>query len=477
MTGSQVDNTLRLQKGNGLAGVPNGTFTAGTGLGSLPGTPRAVVIADVDEDGLDDILICADGTVVKLRGLGANAIPNGTFGPQQSTPVGMATYDLVAHDFNADGVLDLAVTGDAGLKVLAGVGNNGRGDGTFALPASYAAGVSPGRLAVADFNADGADDLVVCDRGDSLVRVFLGARTASGPDGTFAPGVAYGAGASPAAIAIVDWDHDGLPDVVVANNTAPGAVSVLTSRGDGTLLPRFFVPTGGDSCSSLIATDFDEDGTLDVLAFNRSSGTYTRITPTCPGSLSTAVTLLTPNGGETWAVQDERAVTWTKGAGVSSVDVQLSKDSGVHWRTIARELTGTSWPWSVTGPTGVHDRLRVVAHGLPQANDASNADFTVVPASSLGVDDGAPHLALLGAWPNPAREQLTVSFTLPAGAHGRLDMVDLLGRRVAERQLEGAASGARQVSLFDHQELPPGVYLVRLVAGADMRMRKVAVVR
>jgi hypothetical protein len=337
--------------------------------------------------------------------------------------------------------------------------------------------VSPGRLAVADLNLDGADDLVVCDSGDSLVRVFLGNRVAGVPNGTFAAGVAYGAGPSPCAIAIVDWDHDGIPDVVVANGTAPGTVSVRTGRGDGTLAPRFFVPSGGDSCASLITADFDEDGSLDVLALNRATGTYQRVSPSCPGTLSDAVTLLTPNGGETWTVLEERTVTWTKGAGVLSVDVQLSTDSGGHWRTIARELTGTSWKWSVTGPTGTHARLRVVAHGLPQWNDGSNADFTVLPAGALGVDEAPPHVALLGAWPNPARTDLTVSFSLPAGAHGRLEMVDLLGRRVADRGLEDFGPGTHQVTLFDHRALPPGVYLLRLECGGELRLAKVAVVR
>ena len=480
LVGAQGDNSLRLHRGNATAGVPNGTFGFASGLGTLLGTPRAVAIADVDEDGIDDILTATDATVVRMRGLGTAGVANGTFGIKQSTPVGMSCYDLAVHDFDADGVLDLAVSGDGGLRILRGVGNNGRGDGSFALPTAYAAGVSPGRLAVADLNADGADDIVVCDRGDSLVRVFVGNRTAGVPNGTFSTGVAYGAGPAPSAITVVDWDHDGLPDIVVANNTVPGTVSVLTSKGDGTLAPRFFVPTGGDSVSALITTDYDEDGSLDVLAVNKTSGSYERVTTTCPGTLSDAVTLLAPNGGETWATQEERAVSWTKGAGVLSVDVQLSTDSGGHWRNIARELTGTSWKWSVASATTTHARLRVTAHGLPQWNDASNADFTVVPGGSLAVDDGPPRLALLGCWPNPASHELTVSFALPAGAHatgGTLELVDLLGRRVAGHDLTGLGAGSHQVALLEHQTLPPGVYLVRLKCGADIRLSKVAVVR
>src|SRR5262249_8656525 len=128
--------------------------------------------------------------------------------PIQSTPVGMTTQDLLAHDFNGDGVLDLAVTGSAGLEVLPGSGLSGHGDGTFNPAPPMPAGVSPGRLAVTDLNQDGADDLVVADRADTVVRVFLGHMTAGRPDGTFAPGVTYGAGPRPGAVRVVDWDRN-----------------------------------------------------------------------------------------------------------------------------------------------------------------------------------------------------------------------------------------------------------------------------
>jgi hypothetical protein len=144
---------------------------------------------------------------------------------------------------------------------------------------------------------------------------------------------------------------------------------------------------------------------------------------------------------------------------------------------VASEIGGTSYKWTVPGPTGTHARLRVVAHGLTQSADASNADFTVLPPGSLGVDDGGPRLALLGVWPNPARTDLTVAFTLPGAGGGTLELVDLLGRRVARRDLAGLPAGAHQVRLLEREPLPPGVYLVRLRRGAVLRLAKVSVVR
>jgi hypothetical protein len=474
---------LRVIKANGAGGVANGTFMGETGIANLPYPPSAIATGDLNDDGMEDLLVAGGNTVVRLLAKGANGVPDGTYGEPQSAPVGMATQDIVVHDFDADGVLDLAVSGAQGLAVLKGSGLGGRGDGTFLAPATtYAAGVSPGAIAMADLNQDGAADLFVADHADTVVRVFLGHTTSGVPDGTFGPGVKYGAGKRPSALRIVDWDRNGVPDLLVSNDTAPGSLSVLLGRLDGTLANRVALATGGDSTSNVLVTDFDENGALDAIVANRASGTYERLTGSCAGPLSNAVTLVSPNGGEAWHGLEEHTVSWTKGAGVLSVDLQLSLDGGTVWRTIARELTGTSLPWTVPNLAASQCRLRVIVHGMPQSLDASNANFSIAPSTVLGV--GGPGcgscpagVALLGAWPNPAQSDLVVGFSLPEAAAGSLELVDALGRRVAERELSGLSAGAHQVSLLERQSVAPGVYLVRLKVGATLRFAKVTVVR
>src|SRR5262249_54959856 len=327
----------------------------------------------------------------------------------------------------------------------AGAGG-GRGAGTSTPAPPMPAGSSPGRLAVADLNEDGADDLVVADRADTVVRVFLGHLTAGGPDGTFAPGVKYGAGPHPGAVRVVDWDRNGKPDLLVTNDASPGTVSVLLGRGDGTLASRVAIASGGDSTSDVVVADFDANGSLEGVVANRAAGTYERVAGSCAGSLSNAVALLAPNGGEAWRGHEERTVTWTRGAGVSSVDLQMSTDSGGKWRTIARELTGTSWKWTVPNLVTSQARLRVVVHGMPLASDASNADFAIALDNVLGVGDGPGcagcpgGVALLGAWPNPTSRGLVAGFTLPAGARGSGELVGALGRRFAARELARTAA-------------------------------------
>ncbi|MBI5709610.1 MAG: T9SS type A sorting domain-containing protein [Candidatus Eisenbacteria bacterium] len=74
-------------------------------------------------------------------------------------------------------------------------------------------------------------------------------------------------------------------------------------------------------------------------------------------------------------------------------------------------------------------------------------------------------LALAGPRPNPAGEGLTVVFSLPDDAPARLELFDLLGRRVAGREVGALGAGSHTVRLAAADDLGPGVYLVRLTRG------------
>jgi hypothetical protein len=92
-----------------------------------------------------------------------------------------------------------------------------------------------------------------------------------------------------------------------------------------------------------------------------------------------------------------------------------------------------------------------------------------------GVEYGEPRLAVsaeggpgaagtalaVEAWPNPFRDRLTVALTLSGGGPAVLQVVDMLGREVARRDLGALAAGAHTLPL-DLGPLPAGAYVVRL---------------
>ena len=478
VVGAQADNTLQLHLGLGGAGVGNGSFGPPSLLATLTFAPTGLATADFDEDGILDLAVAGGPNFVStLKGNGTAGVPNGTFAAPLSVNTVATSRGVLPWDVNADGITDLLVTGNS-MRVLLGNGTGGKGDGTFTLGASFGTGATPNHMATADFNLDGIADVAVCNTAASSVSVLLGNGSAGVPDGTFASAIAVTAGSGPNAANIGDWDHNGVPDIAIASNNALNSTSVLLGVGTGTFETAQTSATGGSSPAFLAVNDFNEDGTPDFLVCNRLSQSFTRQIAGCPGVLSNAVTLLSPNGGQTWNGGTEQTVTWAKGAGVMTVDVQRSDDGGAHWRTLARGLPGTTWSYTAAGPTTTQARFRVVDSHAAQFADGSDADFTIYDASIVGVGGDTPRLALLGAWPNPARQDLAVSLALPgSAARGTLELLDLAGRRVAFRDLAGLGAGRHQITLLDHQRVTPGLYLVRMIHDGEVRSMKVAVLR
>ena len=116
-------------------GQADGTLIGGAIL-PLGSSPRGVVCADFDEDGVQDLAVASANTnsVVIARGNGANGVPDGTFAAGVTYAAGTAPARLVAGDWNGDGILDLAVANNssASVSILRGLGAGARGDGTFA---------------------------------------------------------------------------------------------------------------------------------------------------------------------------------------------------------------------------------------------------------------------------------------------------------------------------------------------------------
>ncbi len=478
VVGAQDDNSLRLHLGLGSGGVGSGAFDAGTTLATFAFQPSGIAVDDFDENGLQDLLVAGGSSSLSLlRGQGTAGVPNGTFAAPEAVAAGGVTRGLLVQDLNADGIADVAVSG-GGLRILYGNGTSGRGDGTFALGPNYVTGSAPNHIATGDFDADGLTDLVVCNTGTTTISYLKGLGAGGIPNGTFAAPVNVAAGMGPNAVQVADWDHDGRADLAVASNNSNNSTSVLLGFGNGTFEPAQLFPTGGSNPASVVAQDWNEDGTPDLFACNRISLSVSRQLAGCAGTLSSAITVLAPNGGEVWNGGTEHTISWTRGPGVMTVDVQLSTNGGTDWRTLATGLTGTSFSWTATGPTTTQARVRVVNSHAAQFADQSNADFALNDESTLDVTDEAPRLALLGAWPNPARSELTVSLALPTNDRpGSLELLDLAGRRVAVRDLSGLPAGRHQVPLLEGRPVHPGVYLVRLLRAGEMRSMKVAVIR
>lgn len=265
-----------------LLGNGDGTLQPAVTYSSGGRTALSIAVADVNGDGIPDLLVANEGPTNRPDG-GSGSVGvllgkgNGTFHPAVMYSTGMDTSSLSVADLNGDGKPDVVVTttGTPSVNVLL---NNG--DGTFQAPVSYATdGFIPTSVAIADVNEDGKPDLVVANWYSGTLSVLLG-----NGDGTFQAAVTYSSGgASPDSVVIVDVNGDDIPDLVVANcgssqngygcSRTDGVVSVLLGNGDGTFQPAVTFSSGAFNEISVAAADVNGDGKPDLLVVDQGGGT------------------------------------------------------------------------------------------------------------------------------------------------------------------------------------------------------------
>jgi FG-GAP-like repeat/FG-GAP repeat len=171
----------------------------------------------------------------------------------------------------------------------------GNGDGTFRAAVDYDLGSYVNAVAVGDFNGDGIPDLAVANASlDSPatpgnVSILLG-----NGDGTFRAAVNYTSGGVAVGLAVADVNGDGIPDLVVANvgdfnnNGQGGNVSILLGNGDGTFQGAVNY-TAGLGPESVAVRDFNGDGIPDLAVVNFNSNNLSILLGKGDGTFQAAV--------------------------------------------------------------------------------------------------------------------------------------------------------------------------------------------
>jgi hypothetical protein len=203
-----------------------GTFSTGVGYPTSGANPASIAVADLTGSGFQDLVVANNGGSVSVY---MHAATPGTFQAAVNIPTGGAPNQVVIADVNGDGKPDIVIADFSSSGNVIVLYQDAKNPGQFLAPVLLPTGVSTASVAVQDLNGDNAADIVATgfDNYGNNGAVYVFYQVAAHP-GTFAAPVRFPAGAGPQSVKIADMNGDKRPDLIVAN-FGPGS--------DGTGVP------------------------------------------------------------------------------------------------------------------------------------------------------------------------------------------------------------------------------------------------
>ena len=398
---------------------------------ALNGSPRDIVVADVNDDDDPDLLLPeTNGGFSWSAMLGQAGHGWGTRADYQSAseiPRGLAVAD-----FSGDGLPDVAahatMFGSGDLRVRIWLGSP---DGNFTLGPALDSGSGDSRHSVAagDMNHDGDPEIAVVAGARRIIWTGGAGDSFSGPAVVTLPNPTQ-------SVALGDLDIDGDADLVTVDDGLQRVRVQLTGSG-GAVGPATLYPTGpGADAIELQLEDFDGDGGLDVFTANDNASSTVLFNEVATNLGVTLDTLLPPlvtagstftyrvtvmNFGPDAATDPVVTLELPEAVDVESVPAGCSRPTAADPFTCSRAGLGVLSSWELrfdVSPQGPPGTLSATASVASRERDPASANDSDTELTTVHTTDPADLGVSVVDEPDPVTVGGTVTYTISATNHG-----------------------------------------------------------
>lgn len=281
-------------------------------------------------------------------------------------PPGAGT-DLVVGNFASNSLTILVNNGNGGMTAA----------GSINLP------TPPLGVGTGDLDNDKDLDIVVAGPGGIHVHMNNG--------GAF-PATTLALNELPLELTLADFNSDGAPEIVTGNALHPGAndgtVSVFLNNGDGTFTPPVTLPVPGGEAFSMVVANLDQhqsDLDLDLALLVRTAGDERAIRVLRNDSTPLETVALT--------LLDENTVPPPPAGAVKIVAGDLDENGTVDLITINESAPGRGAGRGSDGPS-----MQVLRNGDEEPPPPPPCPADIFPPGGNGVVNVSDLLAVINAW-------------------------------------------------------------------------------
>ncbi len=154
-------------------------------------------------------------------------------------------------------------------------------------------------------------------------------------------------------------------------------IAITASTPAANLSYAWTLPDEIDTDLRVRITDVNDNTVTDA-----SNGNFT---------IKGTLTLGSPNGGETWIVNDSRNITWAKTGTIPNVKLEYSTNGGTTYPNVIVSSTAgssLSFAWTIPDSIGTQLRVRITNVDDVTVTDDTNANFTIKGSVTLTAPNG-----------------------------------------------------------------------------------------